>query len=169
MKTAEYSRKNIRAVASDERNMISSAIYTRLACVTLLLNGITHKVAFLAPKFSLTGWELSTNPYHAKKKPKTPSLYAPVDLFSDQYLGATVLCSFTDVMWFVNRCNHFLYSLQNRRGVCVFKSENVHWSYCHDKPAVHSQCRRGQYRNPSSLLVSVASPSREVTLNWSHT
>lgn len=69
VKTAEYSGKNIRTVASDERNMISSAIYTRLACVTLLLNGITHKVAFLALKFSPTGWELSTNPYHAKKTP----------------------------------------------------------------------------------------------------
>lgn len=55
VKTAEDSGKNIRTGAANARNIISSAIYTRLACVTLPLNGITHKVAFLTPKFSPPG------------------------------------------------------------------------------------------------------------------
>lgn len=42
-------QKMIRSVDLDEENMISTAIYTRLACVTLPLNGITYKVAFLIP------------------------------------------------------------------------------------------------------------------------
>lgn len=48
VKRAEWG-KNIRAVDLDEGNMIFTAIYTRLACVTLPLNGITYKVAFLTP------------------------------------------------------------------------------------------------------------------------
>lgn len=47
-------KENIRTVASNERKLISSAIYTRLACVTGPLNGITHKVAFLAPNYSMS-------------------------------------------------------------------------------------------------------------------
>lgn len=66
---AEDRGKIILTAASNARNIISSAIYTRLACVTLPLNGIIHKVAFLTPKFSPPGCELwTTNLYHAKER-----------------------------------------------------------------------------------------------------
>lgn len=49
-KQRNKAKKNIRGVVDVvEGNMLSAAIYTRLACVTLPLSGITYKVAFLTP------------------------------------------------------------------------------------------------------------------------
>lgn len=66
LKSAQWS-KNIRAVDLDEGNMIFTAIYTTLACVTLPLNGITHKVA----SYSRPVWIIMCSLLHGRHRVRT--------------------------------------------------------------------------------------------------